>query len=259
MFDFMIQNRETQVAAAPVLFLSSAMGETWEWNGIADCLGPRGACQMFDHPADWAHAAFIAPDGAHLVAHGAAAYDALRVAAGYGEIVRSVTLIDPDLIAGLPELAACLQFRRHAGMIRRVQTRVAEEDRVGAAELAVEWWMGRGAWSRTAPELRGRLEKAIARLSADWQRQAAAPFDLTELSGIAAPVRVITGRRAPSDIRAMTRLLRMVVPELSARFVKFASASAHLTDPHIVGPDVSNFIVSCDLAWQDQPEQRMAA
>lgn len=118
-----------------------------------------------------------------------------------------------------------------------------------AAAEVIAWWMGRRAWTRTAPRLRARFSSAIPSLIADWQAQSRTPFDLLGLVALTCPVKVVTGRRAPAAILALARTLRMAVPDLSMTLVTSARAASHLTDPHVTAPEIGNFIVSNDRGW----------
>lgn len=251
MFDFMPQEARF-MTSPPVLFLSNAFGAAREWDSIALCLGSRGACQSFDDLARWTKAAEIAPNGAHLVAHGSAAYDALRFTRDNPDAVRSLTLVDPDLIAAFPELADCHQFRRHSDLIRGAADAVAENRADDAAAMVIDWWMGKGTWNATTPRLQARFAKAVPALANDWQRQRQAHFDMLSLMRISTPVRIVTGRRVPSDVLALSRLMRTVLADISLDVVKSSGAVAHLTDPHIVAPEICKFIVSSDIGWQDR-------
>jgi pimeloyl-ACP methyl ester carboxylesterase len=256
MFNFSSRESDT---VGPVLFLSGPFGVAREWAGIMLCLGTRGASRAFDDRDAWRRALDVAPAAAHLVAHGPAAYEALRMAQECPRRVRSVTLVDPDILAALPEMKAGSQFRRGASLRRQVAALVAEGRQVEAAEAVTDWWMGKGTFSRSSLRLRSRFAASSAALVEAWRRQEEAPFDLCRLSGLRVPVHVATGRRAPAETRSVTGLLKMVVPGLSATIVKDAGAAAHLTDPHVVGPDVSNFIVLSGGGWQDRAHFAAAA
>ena len=54
---------------------------------------------------------------------------------------------------------------------------------------------------------------------------------------------------APAPIRSLARLMRVAVQTLSITQVKGARGAAHLTDPHVVGPEVCKFVVSSDREW----------
>ena len=72
---------------------------------------------------------------------------------------------------------------------------------------------------------------------------------LLDLVNIACPVRIVAGSRAPAPIRSLARLMRVAVQTLSITQVKGARGAAHLTDPHVVGPEVCKFVVSSDREW----------
>lgn len=247
------------VPAAPVLCLSNAFGSTREWDGITLCLGDRADCLGFTRTAQWQDTLDLSQGGAHLVAHGPRAYHALRLAASRPHAVRSLTLIDPDLISAFPELAPCTQFRAQARMIDRTVSAAAWGAHREAARTAVDWWMGRNAWTRTAPRLRDRFARAVPAMLADWRAQARAPLDIVDLGTLAPPVHLVTGARAPADIRSMVRLLRSVLAPATVTFVKGAGTAAHLTDPHLAAPEIRKFVVSCEAGWQDRTYLAQAA
>lgn len=259
MFDFMPHAHDAFRTAPPVLFLSGAFGVSREWDGIAMHIGARGACRTFDRVDEWRDAVAAAPDGAHLVAHGSAAYHAVKAATDLSGGVRSVTLIDPDLIAALPELACCMQFRPQVQRARRAAELVARNDDAAAAETVIDWWMGRRAFARTSERLQVRFAKAMPSLVAEWRAQEAQPLDLMDLATVAAPVRVVIGRKAPTAVRALSRLFSMVLGDGSHHMVKRAGTAAHLTDPHVVAPEILNFVVSSDMGWQDRAHLAVAA
>lgn len=259
MFDFMPHPAHTFMSAPPVLCLSGPTGMRDEWIGLADCLGPRGACQSFDDASVLRRRLWAGPDGAHLVAHGTAAYHVLKMTEEIPERVRSLTLVDPDIIQALPELAACPQFFGHLSLIRRVREALPLGRLEAAAARVTEWWMGRGTWATTSYAIKERVAEAMPALAREWRIQEDAPLTLLTLVNLSCPVRIIAGRRTPSSIRSLVRLLRVAVPEVSVTFVKGARGACHLTDPHVVGPEISNFIVSSDADWHTQASLLAAA
>ncbi len=249
MFDILPHRHDAPLAAPPVLCLSGAMGTTDDWISLSEYLGPRGACRTLADAKELERHLRMAPDGAHIVAGGTAAYHALKLAGDMPERVRSLTLVDPDIIAALPDLIGCPQFHGHSDLIRKVRRLVAEGRTQEAAVKVTDWWMGRRAWSKTAPVIRTDIRAAMPMLVGAWRAQSETPLNLLGLVTLSCPVRIITGRRAPSPIRSLARLLRVVVTDLSVTFVRSARANVHLSDPHVVAPDISNFIVSSDLGW----------
>ncbi len=259
MFDFIFHTEDTAMTAPPVLFLSSPFGAKREWTGVSEFLGPRGACRAFDRADEWTRRIEVAPDGVHLVAHGTAAYHALMSAMEAPHAVRSVTLVDPDIICAMPDLADCPQFRRHLRMIRHALDLSSGRRSGAAAARVIDYWMGRKAWARSAPAVRDRFAGAMPELAEAWRGQRQAPLNPLQLVALRCPVRVVTGRRAPAEVRSLARLLRMVVPELSISLVNSARGASHLTDPHIVAPDIGKFIVSSDMRWQTDTRRAVAA
>lgn len=249
MFDFMPRSDHARRTAPPVLFLSNPFGVAGEWSGIAETLGDQADCEAYEDPSAYLRRVCGRPEGPHLVAHGTGAYHALIAAIQHPHCVRSVTLIDPDIICAMPDLIPCPQFRRHTMLVRRAQDLALCGKHRDAAAQVIDWWMGRRAWSKTAFRLKARFAGAMPALADEWRMQAKAPVNLLGLVALACPVKVVTGRRAPSEITELARLLRMAIPEASMVLVKSARAASHLTDPHVVGPELRNFIVSSDLGW----------
>lgn len=240
-------------AAASVLFLSSPFGAAREWRGISECLGRRAVCRTFGRGEEFRRHAQSVSGASHLVAHGTGACHALRVALECPKAVRSVTLIDPDIIRALPDLTPCLQFRGHLGMIRRAIELHAANRHDDAAALVTDWWMGRQAWARTAARLRQRFANAVPAMVLEWRSQSSSPLLLHELAALSCPMRILTGRRVRSDITALSRFLRLAVPEVSLTRVAAARAASHLTAPHVVAPEIANFVASNEMAWQTEP------
>ncbi|MEM1428288.1 MAG: alpha/beta hydrolase [Pseudomonadota bacterium] len=258
MFDFAHPMDRPALAANTALFLSNPFGVAQEWVGISDCLGPQASCRAYDRPGAFTHDARLASQPVHLVAHGTGGYHALVTAIREPSRVHSVTLIDPDLICALRELAPCHQFRGHLRMIRKATDLVAENRPREAAQRVTEWWMGRRAWGHTSPRLQARFTAAMPSVVAEWRAQAEAPLDLLGVVTLDCPVHIVTGRRVRSDIRALSQLLRVAFPDCALTTVSSARGASHLSDPHIVGPLIRNRIVSGHMPCQAKTGQLAA-
>ena len=230
-----------------VFFVSGALGGRKEWLGTIECLG---ACFQCDTPAVDLLSAALSRQPAHVVAHGTAAAEALRIASQSPWLVRSLTLIDPDIDQLLPALAANQVTRGIRTVRKRFDTFVHEGDAWAAMAEYTDHSMGRGAWARTSRELRTWLARRTGMLARAWNDQAAAPMTLFDLAGIVCPVFAITGREAPSEIREATRFLGTNIPFVRRLLVAEAGIAAHLTDPHITGPALREFLVRADRQWQ---------
>lgn len=241
-----------------VLFLSNSLGVAREWEGLSDTVGAIAAPRMFDRPGEFHRAVRLSSAGAHLVAHGSAAYHAIQTAIRYPGDVRGITLIDPDILASLPDLHDCPIYRQNL-QINALATVLADQGRsADAARCVIDWWMGRSAWSNTSERLRSRFAADMPALVADWRNQASSPLCLLGLTNVHCPIQIITGRDAPADIRALTQVLCLALPQTSLVKVKGARGASHLTHPHLVGPALRKFIVYNKTGWHTEPQRRAA-
>ena len=252
MFDFFTHSQMTAVADPSVMFLSSPFGGPREWVGISDYIGARGTCTAFSNPTEWKHAVETSADGVHAVVHGTAAYHALKLASETPSAFRSITLVDPDIINALPELQSCPQFYGHTKLIEESLEAEAMGEPIAAAAKVVNWWMGRKAWAQTSASPRSKLVAAMPHLAAEWRLQSRKPLTLLDLTTVSCPVQIVTGRHAPAEIRSLMRTLRMALPDFTTCLVKSAIGASHLTDPHIVAPTTTDFIVSSDNGWHNE-------
>lgn len=114
-------------------------------------------------------------------------------------------------------------------------------------------------WDRRAARPQCLPTEAVQHLAQDWRDQAAHPVQLLDLVTITRPIRIVTRRRAPADIRSLVRLLRLGFPDVTSSFVASAKDAAHLPKLEILTHLVANFVVSADLDCQNVPSARDAA
>ncbi|MCR9086376.1 MAG: alpha/beta hydrolase [Rhodobacteraceae bacterium] len=259
MFDSVPQTPCIATTAPPVLFLSDPFGTPGEWSGVSEFLGPRGNCRAFDDPAEWRCAVERAPKGAHLAAHGTAGYHALKAAMDHPHAVRSVTLVDPDIIRAIPDLMLCCQFRGQLKLIARATALASDCRHEEAAAKVMDWWRGPRSWKRTAPRTRAEFVRAMPLLADEWWTQDRTPLSLLRLARLSCPIKVISGRRMPSEVRSLAHVLRMAIPDFSLQLVKSARALSHLTHPQIVSPEIGKFIVCSDMGWHSDEDLALAA
>ena len=226
-----------------VQFFSGALGGRGEWTGLAECLGPDFGSEALGHVQ------FSDPP-THVVAHGTAVADVLRAAAERPWGFKSLTLIDPDIDRMLPALAADPACHTVHAMRHNLGFLLAEGEAWIAMGAVIDHAMGRGAWDRTSYPLQVRLAARIGTLIRAWESQAAAPMDEVELAGIVCPTLVVTGRRAPEEIRAAQDYLVQAIPFARRLLIPAAGVAGHLTDPHLFGPAIREFLVRAGRQWQ---------
>lgn len=250
MFDF---NTHSDRAASTVLFLSGGLGAANEWRAVAESLGPAFAVQRHSDSHAGIRALDQHPEGAHVVAHGTAAHPAILTAAACPGHVRSLTLIDPDVIGALPDAAAAPARGPGTAMRRRVLDHSRRGDFIDATREAVDFWMGRGAYGKSSRELQEKLGARLHRLVRDYRAQTEWSFDADTVSSVVCPVLVMTGRKAPSELKDAARLMVHGLPFAEPFGVPGAKACAHLTDPHLVGPALRAFLARTDRGWHNRP------
>lgn len=243
---------------APVVLLSGAFGGPGEWTGVAGALGEGFDPACFGAPAEGIGAVARAPHGAHLVAHGTAAHAAILAADAAPWLVRSLTLIDPDLAPALPGIAVSPVHRPALEMRARAATYAAEGDAWNAAREAIDFWMGAGAFLASSTALQQRFASRVGRMSRDHADQAARPLDIYTLAGVVCPTLVLTGRDAAAELREIQRLLVHAIPFAERGRMPGAGACSHLTDPHLVGPMLRDFLARAERGWH-YPTMGMSA
>lgn len=239
MFDM---DHDTAAGGPTAFFLSGALGARGEWKSLEGCISGTHLAVPFSDAAEGVDMLDFAPTGAHLIAHGTAVHTALRAAMERPERVRSLTLIDPDIATALPELAVSPMFRAGQQMRTRMERYAGEGDAFNAAREAVDFFMGRRAFRNSSFGLQQTFARRVGALSAAYAAQRAQPFDLSGLSTIQSRTLIVTGRFAAAELRECARLLMFAMPPARRFIVSGARAASHMTDPHIVGPEVLKFL-----------------
>ncbi|MEM8957702.1 MAG: hypothetical protein AAGC86_07800 [Pseudomonadota bacterium] len=168
-------------------------------------------------------------------------------------------MVDPDIIVSLEDLTRCCQFRGQMKLIERAAALTSDGRHDAAAAKTVDWWRGPDAWKRTAPTEKALFVRAMPALAGEWRAQRKALLSLLQLAKLSCPIKMITGRRTPSELRSLAHLLRMAIPDFSLRLVTSARALSHLSDPHIVSPEIGKFIVCSDMGWHTDEDLALAA
>jgi pimeloyl-ACP methyl ester carboxylesterase len=235
---------------ARVVFIAGALGSAGDWQGMIDCLGTRAEAFATDAPHALEKLACTGAEAFHVVAEGTAAIEAVAAAARGHRSIASLTLIDPDASVAVPEIASARAFQSGHAMRRRFACFLDEGDAWSAMQTAIDHTMGSGAWARTSFGLRHRLAARCGRLVDAWRAQAAATVTVESLKRVGVPVLSMTGRYAPAEYRATQKAFATTLPRLKAVTIDAAGALTHLTDPHVMGPAIADFVVQAHRQWQ---------
>ena len=170
----------------------------------------------------------------HVVAHSYAGAVALRLATDHPEMVRSLALHEPPLIALLGDDPATAP---EAERLLAGTATIRELVRSGSRELAAREIVGafsteEGAWDRLRPEAKTNLLRHLDR----WYEEIADPEatepDRAALAELLIPVLLTTGERSPPFLHRTTRALG---DRLRNATVRTIPGAGHV--PHLTGPD----------------------
>jgi len=151
----------------------------------------------------------------HLVGHSYGGSVALQAALRRKEKVASLTLYEPTafqlLAQGGPEgRAAHAEIGEFAWAF---ESRIAEGDYHGGAELFVDYWNGAGAWARLPLETRRSLAVWASKGPLDFRAIFNCKTGPGELAELAIDTLVIQGGRSPRPARAAAELLARFLPQ----------------------------------------------
>jgi non-heme chloroperoxidase len=183
-----------------------------------------------EHAGDLA--AFIASLGAgpaHLVASSSGGAIALLVARDRPQLVRSLFLTEPALLAlipsGTPEAAQVAQLDTARKLL-------AGGDATGALQAFVDVIIAPGAWQLMPASTRQMLTDNLPEL----RREAAMPpgdpaFGCEDARHIEAPVLLVTGGASPAFFKAIDERLAGCLPSVDAVTVPGAAHAVHAQQP----------------------------
>ena len=142
--------------------------------------------------------------------------------------VTRLTVLEPMFQCGLklvddPPLPPVRDF--FEAYVQRVDS--GEPDAVG---LMIDYWFGKGAFTRLPDPVRGYLNSNAPRNVLDVRSSFAADMTAQQLGGLALPVLMVWGDRSPEVIPAMGRALMKLVP--GARMEAIAGGNHGMLDFH---------------------------
>ncbi len=231
----------------PVVLLHSSGSSNVQWRALVQQLSPRFrviAPDLYGYgaTANWpGRGAFCLGDEAaviralmdrldepaHLVGHSYGGAVALKVARLRGDLLRSLTLIEPvafHLLRGGDEIDAAA-LREISGIADMVARALACGDYAGGFGRFVDYWSGAGAWAAIPAAKRDALIPCLAKVALDFHATLNEPARLDDFRTIAVPTLLMQGACTAPPTRRICRLLARALPETH---VKTIAGAGHM-------------------------------
>jgi pimeloyl-ACP methyl ester carboxylesterase len=195
-------------------------GQSGDWDGAGDylTLATRVAASFIETPVD-------------LIGHSYGALVALRLAIAAPEAIRTLTLIEPVLIAAA---AGTHEGAEHADQMAAFETAMLAGDRPRAAREFTAVWGTGVPWDEMNAGQRAGVEGRIHLIAAGAPAIFGDSGDLLApdaLESLELPVMLIRGDRSPSVIYRVTEEIAARLPDVGVATVPGAGHMVPITHP----------------------------
>ena len=185
---------------------------------------------------------------AHLVGHSYGGAVALHVARVRGDMLRSLTLIEPIAFHLLrdgdeDDRAALHEVIQVAEIVARA---LATGDRFAGFERFVDYWAGAGSWAAVPTLKRVGMAASVAKVALDYHATIHSPLRLRDFENIKLPTLLMAGGATTRPTHRICKLLARSLRNVSVEVVDGAGHMLPLTHRKVV----NNLIVT-HLAAQD--------
>lgn len=147
----------------------------------------------------------------HLVGHSYGGGVALRVAKQVPERVLSLTLFEPAALGYLKphDYTAYMEAETALGAMERL---VDEGELVQAASRFVNYWVGQGAFEQMPAYMQKIITSSMPKVRLEREGVFTDCVDVTRLSTLTMPIRVLSGTHSTMAAQALARLLHQTFP-----------------------------------------------
>jgi pimeloyl-ACP methyl ester carboxylesterase len=173
----------------------------------------------------------------HLVGHSYGGAVAMQAALLAPQRVRSLTVYEPGLFSVLQQDARSVTHAEEIGGIsRRIALLSLSGRKFEAAEIFVDYWSGRGAWSRMDAVRQASVAHCMSKVRAEFEASFHARLRVRGIDACGFPVRVLCGERSPAPARRIVQLLMRQCPGAEVIRVSGAAHMAPLAQRELLAP-----------------------
>jgi pimeloyl-ACP methyl ester carboxylesterase len=256
-----------QGSGEPVILLHSSGASSAQWQALIERLGPRYrviAPDLYGYGAtpNWPgggpfslrrEAGIVralledCDEPVHLVGHSYGGAVALHLACEHGDLLRSLTLVEPVafhvLRAGDADDAEALgEITAVAGGIGQA---LACGDYLAGMGDFVDYWCGSGTWRAFAPDKQAAMATHLAKVALDFHATFHEPGCLSGVQHIAVPTLLVQGECTPLPTRRVCRRLARSLPGVRMETIPQAGHMAPLTHRHAVNELIAFHLDGC--------------
>jgi pimeloyl-ACP methyl ester carboxylesterase len=254
-----------QGSGEPVVLLHASGSSNAQWRALIEQLSPRYrviAPDLYGYgaSANWpgrgvfclGHEAAVVralldriDEPSHLVGHSYGGAVALNVARSRGELLRSLTVIEPAAFhllregdetdaAALREISAIADTVAHA---------LACGEYTAGFGRFVDYWSGPGAWAGIPAAKRDALAARLSKVALDFHATLNEPTRLEDFGALTVATLVVQGACSPLPTRRICERLAAVLPEAQSKTIEGAGHMAPVTHR-----DEVNCLIAAHLA-----------
>jgi pimeloyl-ACP methyl ester carboxylesterase len=181
--------------------------------------------------------------GAHLVGHSYGAAVALKIAAQYPRLVRSVTGYEPVLFRLLVDDS---NRRREAQEVlafaQSIRERVDQGESHLAAKIFIEFWSGASAWQGMTPVRQQAVALRMPSVVRHFDALLAEPFPSAQMAHLGIPMLFLSGGRTVPTGRRISQCLRAALPLVEHEELQGLGHMGPITHPAQVNQRVRRFL-----------------
>lgn len=178
-----------------------------------------------------------------LIGHSYGGAVAVRAALQHPGRVNALVLYEPTLFAlvdaAAPRPNAVEGIRE---TVARASAALGHGDRSAAAEVFIDYWMGKGAWFAKPEAQRSAIESAVVNVQGWGEALFGDTTPLSAFQALKMPVLLMQGSETTAAARAVATLLAQALPRVELLTLPGLGHMGPLTHPAVVDEAIESFV-----------------